>query len=75
MLNLSAIDPLTLQSVLLEQGSQLPRTLVLYIGKSVNLAGCWRQYNRYKELEVREGVKIAYLNINSSNLLPELKRI
>jgi DNA-binding XRE family transcriptional regulator len=47
--------------------------VVQYIGRSVNVRTRWKNHHRYEELEQMEGVKIAYLFIDTPELLPSIE--
>lgn len=84
MIEPSAINPLTLPSVALEMRSQLPTSpciyfaidsqgMVQYIGQSGNLQLRWEYHHRQKQLELMNGVVIAWLTIDSLHLLAEIE--
>ena len=84
MINPSDINLSALPSVPLEDRSQLPQTpciyfaidslgTVQYIGRSVNPAQRWVQHHRHDQLNEIGGVKIAYLFIDSPDLLPSIE--
>lgn len=84
MFNPLIIDPLTLPSLPLGMRSHLPCVggvyfaldslgNVQYIGRSVNLHGRWTQHHRQSYLEKLEGVQIAWLVIDTPELLSEIE--
>jgi DNA-binding XRE family transcriptional regulator len=84
MLDPQAINPLTLPSVPLEMRSLLPQTpciyfaidsqgMVQYIGQSGNLQLRWECHHRQKQLELVDGITIAWLTIDSPQLLIEIE--
>jgi CopG-like RHH_1 or ribbon-helix-helix domain, RHH_5 len=82
-MNPTAINPLTLPSLPLANRSALPPCpavyfvlegdRVLYIGRSVNLQQRWMTHRRYKQLKAISNVRIAWLECNDPNLLPEIE--
>lgn len=48
--------------------------IIQYIGRSVNPCQRWTQHHRLSQLEVMEGVRIAYLSVDNPDLLPEIER-
>ncbi len=84
MISPSTINPLTLPSVPLEQRSLLPQIpciyfaidsegVVQYIGQSGNLQLRWEYHHRQKQLELIDGIAIAWLTIDSPELLIEIE--
>jgi hypothetical protein len=84
MINPSTINLLTLPSVPLEKRSLLPQTpciyfaidcqgVVQYIGRSVNPRARWVLHHKYVELKEISGVRISYLDIDDSSLLPQIE--
>jgi DNA-binding Xre family transcriptional regulator len=74
-----------LPSVPLAERSQLPAIPciyfainslgnVQYIGRSVNLKQRWVAHHRTRKLKTVDGVRIAYLTIDSVELLPEIEK-
>ncbi len=85
MFDIHSISPLTLPSVFLEERSKLPDTsciyfainsqgAIQYIGRSVNLRQRWLAHHRYHQLEKMGDVKIAYLSVDSPELLYEIEK-
>lgn len=84
MINPSTLNPLTLPSLPLERRSLLPVTpciyfaidsegVVQYIGRSGNLQLRWEYHHRQKQLELIDGIIIAWLTIDSPDLLIEVE--
>ena len=84
MINPSVINPLDLPSVALEQRSHLPSTpciyfaidslgVVQYIGRSINLQQRWSQHHRQRHLESMSAVRIAWLTVDTPELLPGIE--
>ncbi|MFN6475253.1 helix-turn-helix domain-containing protein [Nostoc sp. DedQUE07] len=84
MINPSAINPLTLPSVLLSERSRLPAIpciyfvidsfdVVQYIGKSINPKQRWTGHQRYPLLTKMDGVKISYMPVDI-NLLSSVEK-
>jgi hypothetical protein len=82
MLNPSDLQLSALPWLPLEERSQLPTTpciyfaidsqgVVQYIGRSINPQQRWSQHHRYSQLSAIDGVKIAYLSIDATELLPK----
>lgn len=46
---------------------------VLYIGKSVDIAHRWISHHRWRNLDEIGNVRIAWMEVNNSSLLPELE--
>ena len=79
------INPLSLPSVSLEERSQLPKTpciyfvidsegMIQYIGRSINPNKRWTKHQHYYHLEAMGGIKIAYLTIDTPEMLPSIER-
>lgn len=86
MINPSSLNLLALPSVALEQRSQLPKTpavyfcldadgRILYIGQSSNPQLRWEYHHRQKQLELIDGITIAWLTIEFSELLTEVEAV
>lgn len=84
MIQPSTINPLTLPSVPLGKRSQLPtiaciyfaidsQDVVQYIGRSVNLQQRWVQHHRQRHLETMSSIRIAWLIIDTPELLPGIE--
>jgi GIY-YIG catalytic domain len=84
MIEIQAINPLSLPSVLLEKSQYLPTTsciyfaidsnnVVQYIGRSQNLKSRWSSHQRYGQLKRMGGIRIAYIEIFDHSLLPEIE--
>lgn len=84
MIDPSTIDPLSLPSVLLEQRSELPTTsgiyfaidsqgIVQYIGLAKDLKQRWNTHHRYEYLKLCNEAKIAYLQVDDVEFLPEIE--
>lgn len=83
-MKVNEIDPLTLPSVPLEMRSHLPSTSAIYfaidslgniqyIGKAADLRQRWTQHHRYKQLLGINGVRIAWLQIDTPELLASVE--
>lgn len=84
-MQITEINPLALPSLPLKERSLLPATsciyfaidcqgVVQYIGRSLNLQQRWMQHHRQSDLEKVDGVQIAWLAIDTPELLPEIER-
>lgn len=84
MINPSDLDLASLPWLPLEARSSFPRQPVIYfaidsqgaiqyIGRSVDLRVRWTTHHRYEELAAIGGVRIAYLFVEASSLLPEIE--
>jgi DNA-binding Xre family transcriptional regulator len=79
MIEIDSVNPLDLPSVPLEQRSQLPETsciyfaidgegVVQYIGQTKNLKRRWKAHDKGVELGAIGGVKISYLDCDTTLL-------
>lgn len=84
-MSITDINPLALPFVPLEERSQLPATpaiyfaidmagTIRYIGRSTNPQQRWLQHHRYGDLSRIGGIRIAWLNVSSPDLLPEIEK-
>ena len=84
MIDPQSLDLTSLPSVCLADRSLLPPTAgiyfaidslgaIQYIGRSNNVRNRWKKHNRYEELILLEGVKIAYLLVDVYQLLPGIE--
>ncbi|MFN6537928.1 MAG: hypothetical protein RM021_016355 [Nostoc sp. EkiNYC01] len=84
MINPSAINPLALPSVPLDQRSLLPQKpciyfaidsqgVVQYIGRSVNPKARWALHHKYFELKDILSIRISYLHIDDLSLLSQIE--
>jgi hypothetical protein len=85
MINPSEICPDSLPSVAIDDRKKLPETpcvyfaidsnnVIQYIGRSVNPRQRWARHHRTPQLVELGGVRISYLEISNSELLPEIEK-
>jgi DNA-binding XRE family transcriptional regulator len=84
MINPQTVNPLTLPSVPLENRSQLPSEpciyfaidsleVVQYIGMTTDLKQRWNSHHRYEYVRLCRGTRIAYLQVDDIETLPEIE--
>jgi len=85
MINPSEICPDSLPSVAIDDRKKLPETpcvyfaidsdnVIQYIGRSLNPRQRWAKHHRTPQLVEMGGVRIAYLEMSDSELLPEVEK-
>jgi len=80
----TTITPSALPSLPLDERYDLPDTAaiyfvladntVLYIGQSINVRQRWAAHHRLKQLNERDGCRIAWMTVDDAGLLDELER-
>ena len=79
-----SLDISTLPSIALKHKAKLPNIggiyfvldkfgQVQYIGKSFGIKQRWQQHHLYRQIKHEEGMRIAYLAVDSPELLPEIE--
>ncbi|MBD2211890.1 GIY-YIG nuclease family protein [Nostoc linckia FACHB-104] len=85
MINPSTINPLALPSMPLGWKKALPKCAciyfaidasnqVQYIGQTHNLKTRWINHHRLKHLQDMDGVRLAWMEISDTSLLPEIEQ-
>lgn len=85
MINPSSLDLFSLPYISIKEKSMFPdipgiyfaidsENNIQYIGRSINIRKRWLNHHRYRQLSSMEGVKIAYLHIDSVELLHEIEK-
>lgn len=86
MISPETIDLHSLPSLPLKKRSKLPHIsgiyfvidapgTIQYIGRSADLKYRWLSHHRYLELKAMKGIRVAWMEINDSRLLPEIELI